>query len=190
VSGVTVVPLDASAHLAQIVEVLHRVRRAHGTYPPTGSVADTPSDLAHWFDPDGPYLARWVAVLGDDVVGHVAVSTPHDYMLGFLESAPGHDLSAERTCEIVKVFVDPEAQRCGAGRALLDHALDFAASRSLTATLAVISTSVEARRLYPRSGMTEIGSFAGVDGINHIFVAGDAVGARPTRLSRTTAALQ
>jgi len=114
------------------------------------------SDTAVW--------ARWVAVLGGRVVGHVAVCEPHGYLrhltdhLEILEDRP--------PLEISRLFVDPRLQGRGVGAQLLSRANSFIQEFGSTPVLAVLTESEAALRLYERTGWREGARFDGVQGMN------------------------
>jgi L-amino acid N-acyltransferase YncA len=58
----------------------------------------------------------------------------------------------------------------GTGTALFETAFRFARNEGLQPALAVVDTSLAARRFYAHHGMTEAGSFQGVHGKNFVFV--------------------
>jgi GNAT superfamily N-acetyltransferase len=171
---VSVVPFNREAHLDQTVQVLLRVRAADPSYPPPVDVEATAEAFAGWLLADD-VISRWVALSDDRVVGHVALAEAHDYLLDFLGGTEFRELAGEGLCEISKLFVDPDVQRNGAGGALLATALDSAAELDRVAVLAVVAASEAARRLYARSSLTEIGTFDGIHGENHVFIEADGI---------------
>jgi len=155
-------PFVAADHLTDTAGVLQRLRRVHPYYPPPADATNEIASLAAWLDDGDSYLARWVAVRGDVVVGHIAVTAPHDYILNFLDASK--DLA-----EITKFFVDPAAQRDGVGALLFTRARDFIRESGSVPVLAVVSTSSDALNFYPKNGMRELGFFEGVHGTNYVF---------------------
>lgn len=166
---VHVVPFHQETHLDETVQVLLSVRNSDPTYPPQVDVNYGAELFAEWLL-KGEVISRWVAVADGDVVGHVAISAPHDYMIRFLSQTSYRTLPADALCEIVKLFVDPNFQRHGAGRLLLSHALHSAALLGRVPVLAVVSSSKSARRLYSQSALQEIGTFDGIHGTNYVFI--------------------
>lgn len=116
----------AEADLDPLVEVL---RRVHGAGYPT----DWPTAPRDWITPAG-LLGAWVAIDGDEVVGHVGVAVP----------APG------RMAEVTRLFVDPEHRGEGVADALLATA--EAAAPGTHVRVDVTEDSPTAWRLYERRG--------------------------------------
>ena len=110
-AGVTVVPAREE-HLAGAVAAIRSVRAVH-PYPSVEEVPE-PNDiaLAEWLT-TGPNIGRWVALVGDEVIGHIQVCDARQYLsehLNFNKAAIG---------EVSKLFVSPEYGHHGAGRMLL-----------------------------------------------------------------------
>ena len=78
-------------------------------------------------------------------------------------------MPAAGTVEVSKGFVAPGFRHHGLGQTLVQHALDVARDRGVVPVLAVLDTSPEALRLYPRLGMSNAGFFHGHSGINWVF---------------------
>ena len=164
-----VVPYSPADHLSQTVEMLLNVRRADPTYPPSVDAEFTALAFEHWLIVD-KVLARWVALSGTKVVGHIALAEPHDYISSFFSSPQCVAMQHEPLGEIVKFFVDPSQQGRGVGATLLRHTIDSAWELGRQPVLAVVSESRAARRLYARMGLTELGIFDGIHGRNHVFL--------------------
>lgn len=167
--AVEIVPFRPENHLQGAVEGLLRLRRSEGLYPPRRDVEATPASFAYWLLSED-VLGRWVALVDGRVAGHISMTGPHPYLLDALVSMEQEPRAPGGFCEVSKFFVDPVAQGRGAGAALFDAAFDFANSRGLQPALAVVDTSLAARRFYDRHGMTEAGSFRGIHGENFVFV--------------------
>ncbi len=166
---VAVVPFIARNHLRETVAVLHRVRAADPTYPPSADAEDNASSLASWLlSDDANLLSRWVAIIDNRVVGHVSIAEPHDYILKFFQSTQYAAVASDQLGEVAKFFVDPLAQRSGVGSRLLSRACEVTIAGGRSPVLAVMDTSVSARSFYAREGMEELGLFNGVHGINHV----------------------
>lgn len=168
-TAVQVQAFDAEAHLRGAVEALLRVRRLEGVYPPRQDAKETVHDFAFWLLNEDA-LERWVAVIGGEVVGHISLTDPHAYLSNALAGLGFEAQTRDGICEVSKFFVDPLARGAGVGSFLLDAALRSAHSRGLRPALAVVDTSLAARRLYASTGMTEAGSFIGVHGKNFVFI--------------------
>lgn len=164
-----VVPFRAEAHLQGAVEALLRLRRAEGLYPPRNDVNATISDFAYWLLAED-VLGRWAALVDGRFAGHIAITAPHRYLTDALGHMDQEAQAPAGFCEVSKFFVDPDAQGAGVGAALFDAAFGFARGRGLQPALAVVDTSLAARRFYARHGMTEAGSFRGIHGENFVFV--------------------
>jgi GNAT superfamily N-acetyltransferase len=164
-----IVPFDAESHLQGAVEALLRLRRTEGLYPPRGDVKATPGDFAFWLLSED-VLGRWTALVGGRVAGHVSVTAPHPPLSDVLGEMHQTSRTMAGFCEVSKLFVDPSLQGRGAGTALFEAATRFARSEGLQPALKVLDTSLAARRLYARHGMTEAGSFRGLHGKSLVFV--------------------
>lgn len=105
-------------------------------------------------------VAAWVAVVGDELVGHVALngvtSRPVVQLVEHLRIGGGTPIY------VARLLVDPDSRRAGIGGALLRHALDAAVAAKWSAYLDVVDTptAAPAIALYRRSRWTEIGSVA------------------------------
>jgi GNAT superfamily N-acetyltransferase len=164
-----IVPFRAEAHLQGAVEALLRLRRAEGLYPPRSDVKATISDFAYWLLSE-EVLGRWAALVDGRVAGHIAVTSPRPHLADALGSMGQESQLQGGFCEISKFFVDRDAQGSGVGAALFDAAVSFARREGMQPALAVVDTSLAARRFYGRHGMTEAGSFRGIHGVNFVFV--------------------
>lgn len=164
-------------HLQGAVEALLRLRRAEGLYPPRADVEATPGGFAFWLLSED-VLGRWVAIVDGQAAGHISITAPHPYLTRALEEIGQTPSAPGGFCEVSKFFVDPAVQGRGVGAALFDAALGFARGEGLQPALAVVDTSLAARRFYGHHGMTEAGSFNGVHGGNFVFVDGTARSSR------------
>ena len=101
-------------------------------------------------------LAAWVAVDGDDVVGHVAVT---DVAAGWEADGwgAGTGLPASALAAVAVLFVDPAASGRGVGTALLEVAVGHARALGRTPVLDVVSESTRAVALYRRHGWQVVG---------------------------------
>lgn len=115
-------------------------------------------------------IGRWVAVIDGQVAGHISITDPHPYLTDALASMNQAPAAGHSFCEISKFFVDPSIQGKGTGALLFEAAFSFAWQERLQPALAVVSTSLAARRFYSRHGMIEAGSFRGFHGENFVFV--------------------
>lgn len=165
-----IVPFNPAFHLDGAVQSLLNVRDATGTYPP---VRDAPRDAAafsSWLTGD-PVLKRWVALTADGTVaGHISISVLHPYLGVHLPAMGCVPVAARGFCEISKFFTDPGFQGRGVGRQLFEAATAYAWEAGYQPSLAVVDTSLDARRFYTARGLREAGTFTGVHGINHVFV--------------------
>lgn len=95
-----------------------------------------PDDPRIWLTP--PEAAgAWVATLRDEVIGHVCVVR---------KDLVRSELTLER------LFASPDAAGSGVGRALINHASDWAAGRRSRLTLDVADNCAKAINLYSRLG--------------------------------------
>jgi GNAT superfamily N-acetyltransferase len=154
-------------HKESLIDSLEAVRGSERLYPPTQDITGERNSLDKWLFNSKPFT-RLTGLLNGRPVGHVSVEPAHDYLTNFLALNFESDTSF---AEIGKLFVDPRAAGSGIGRMLLEESIKAAEKAELRAALAVVETSLAARRLYSKTGMTEVGTFVGVHGVNHVFVA-------------------
>ena len=160
-----IVPFDEDKHLDQALLALQAVKRAH-TYPPDRDADETLESLRTWLLEEVP-LQRWVALIGEEPVGFVQITEPHDYIVRHL-TAWNYDCLADGFAEVGKFFVDPKLQRVGVGAKLLAQACAFSWSESRQPVLAVVTTFTAAMHLY-EEGMRLLGTFNGVHGENWVY---------------------
>ena len=97
--------------------------------------------------------AAWVAVHGEEVVGHVALHTGSSRaVIDLAVEATG--LPAARLGVVARLLVSPRVRRAGIGRSLLDVAAGHAARLGLQPVLDVVDRHEAAIRLYENSGWT------------------------------------
>lgn len=166
---IRIVSFDAAVHLNQTVNVLMRMRTIDPLYPPPIDAATNLKSLTQWLIEDG-VLGRWVAIHNEQVVGHLSVLSPHNYLYDFFSEHSISSPAENGFCEISKFFIDPSQRKQGIGRLLFKKAQDFAASREVQLALAVIDSSTAARSFYNAVGLNEVGVFTGIHGINHVFI--------------------
>lgn len=167
--GVSIERFSGEVHLQSAVQALLRVREADPTYPPPVDVDADADSFSAWLT-DDPARGRWVALDGDEVMGHIMVVEPHRYLTDFLDARSLRPRAAGGFLEIGKFFVDPRAQRRGVGKALFLHARSVILQNESRAVLAVVETSGAARDFYARLGMRDVGSFSGRHGKNLVFM--------------------
>lgn len=145
------------------------VRKEDPSYPPPIDVAPDPNSLKDWlFAENG--ISRWVAIQGSRVIGHVQLIEPNDYLLENLPTVADRDKPCDRYGEIAKLFVDPRSQMAGVGRQLLMTCCRYSWHLNRQPALAVVTSSTSAVNLYMRSGMRQVGHFAGRHGENLVFI--------------------
>jgi GNAT superfamily N-acetyltransferase len=114
-----------------------------------------PRDLRAFLD--GPTaLAAWVAVSGDDVVGHVALQAESTAAVMNLATAVT-GLPPDRLGVVARLFISPASRRQGVGSALLDTAEAYARSHHRHPILDVVTRFGAAITLYERRGWTRAG---------------------------------
>lgn len=101
-------------------------------------------------------VAAWVAVDGQDVVGHVALTGVADGWEADGWTA-GTGLPASRLAAVSVLFVDPSVTGRGVGGTLLATAVEHAQSLGRTPVLDVVSESTRAVALYQRHGWQVVG---------------------------------
>jgi GNAT superfamily N-acetyltransferase len=114
-----------------------------------------PTDLRSFIvEPEA--IGAWVADLGGEVIGHVALhprSVP-EVMKVVLSATQLH---GDRVAVLARLLVSPSARRLGIGRALLEHAAGAASRLGLRAVLDVVDQHRDAIALYERAGWTRVG---------------------------------
>jgi GNAT superfamily N-acetyltransferase len=167
--AVVVRTFDEQEDLRAVVEVLLRVHDVDATYPPR-DVAVGRAPFSQWLRSEVA-LGRWVAVIDGLVIGHIQLASPHDYLTRGLERDP-RSMPIENLVEVGRLFVDPNFQRRGTGRLLLEAAVSRARELGLRPALAVLITSPAAIHLYAAEDWRYAGGFVGLHGIeNRILVA-------------------
>jgi GNAT superfamily N-acetyltransferase len=114
-----------------------------------------PADVARFLNPPDPF-GCWVADLGGEVTGHVAlVARGLPATMEIAASALGSP--ADRLAVVSRLFVSPRARGLGVGRLLLDTATAEARSRGLHPVLDVDTELSAAIALYESAGWTRAG---------------------------------
>jgi GNAT superfamily N-acetyltransferase len=114
-----------------------------------------PSDLPAFVAGPGA-IGAWVAVAGDEIVGHVALRPDSsEAAMRLVLSTTG--LGAGSFGFVSRLFVAPTARRSGIGRALLQTAAEHARGRGLLPVLDVVTRFGAAIELYETSGWTRAG---------------------------------
>lgn len=151
-------------HIPGLALALIELRKSNPNYPHPMEAVNTASSLTAWLMEEEPEY-RFVAIRDGEVVGHISVSKPHDYLLnsGILE------IQDNNLLEITKFFVDPRFQAHGIGQDLFQAAVKAINNENKTICLVVVETSVSAIRFYNHHGLTEEGSFNGIHGKNFVF---------------------
>lgn len=102
-------------------------------------------------------LAAWVAVDGDQLAGHVALTDVDGGWEADGWSA-GTGLPSSALAAVAVLFVDPGATGRGVGSLLLTTAVEHARALGRTPVLDVVSESTRAVALYERHGWQVVGS--------------------------------
>ena len=133
--------------LAGCVAALAEVHRLDG-YP-----TRWPADAACWLSP-ARLLAAWVAVEGDQVLGHVALQADVEDAVLLEESRrPPAELA-----RVTRLFVRPGGRGRRLGAALLSTATEYASCRGLGLVLEVVAAERSAAiALYERLGWRFVG---------------------------------
>jgi len=109
---------------------------------------------------DGERAALFEKIIGDTAThGPVFVAVAEGAVAGFVNARPSRDQEAPRgTGEVVSIYTRPQAWGTGAGRALMERAVDELTAMGFTeATLWVMDTNVRARRFYEIAGWSTDG---------------------------------
>jgi GNAT superfamily N-acetyltransferase len=102
-------------------------------------------------------IAAWVAQLGGQIVGHIALQRGSSNAMASMVSEA---LSVEPDCigVVSRLMVSPSVRRSGVGRRLLGTAAGEAVRRGLTPALDVVTSYAAAITLYDRAGWQCIGT--------------------------------
>ncbi|MBD0843273.1 GNAT family N-acetyltransferase [Streptomyces sp. TRM68416] len=113
-------------------------------------------DPEAWLTPPD-LLGAWVAVLDQQVVGHVALSRPHgeDAVRLYVEQSQEPET---RVAVLARLFVHPEARGHSLGEQLVREATQHAYGQGLRLVGDVMTKDKAAIRLYERLGCQIIGS--------------------------------
>jgi ribosomal protein S18 acetylase RimI-like enzyme len=137
--------LDACTQLAEAVE-------RHDGYP-----VYAPEGLRSFIA--APAIAAWVAELGAEIVGHVALrSTTAEPVLALARHATGS--VDERFGVVARLLVAPTVRRHGIGRSLLEEVAEHCWRLGRRPLLDVTTHSTAAVRLYERCGWRRVGRVA------------------------------
>ena len=162
-------PFVSEVHLPGVIDVLLRVRNSDPEAPSSVDTGPTAEDLKSWFL-QGDLTNRWVMLQDGLVAGHIMLVEPHSYLTDFYHQVRPEGQDLGQMLEISKFFIDPPHRNTGLGEKMLKDACHHAVSKGLKPALAVLESSLAARRLYGRIGMTELGTFKGIQGVNYVFV--------------------
>lgn len=137
--------------LAALAEVLVRVYARDG-YPVEGV-----DDPEAWIAPPAE-LAAWTAVLGQEVIGHVALARARDDddSAALWQRATSGDIG--RLTILARLFVDPGCRNVGAGSLLMGAARRFADEHGLAIAFDVMLKDSAAIRLYEKLGYQRLGT--------------------------------
>jgi GNAT superfamily N-acetyltransferase len=135
--------------LSDLAAVLVRVHALDG-YPVEG-VADPEGWLRHPNE-----LQSWTAVRDDTPIGQVTLARgePNDDAASAWHEHTGGDV--DRLAIPARLFVDPDHRGSGAGRLLMEAALDFARALGFAVALDVMLKDRAAIKLYERLGAKRI----------------------------------
>lgn len=136
--------LAQHADLPVIVDIYNAAIPGHSATADTAAV--TVLERESWFDShQRPNRPLWVAEDGGNVMGWVSLSTFY--------GRPAYDPTVE-----LSIYVDPDHQRQGIGRALVQHALASAESLGIMTILAVLfAHNHQSRSLLEAFGFAEWG---------------------------------
>lgn len=101
-------------------------------------------------------LQSWTAIEGDERIGQITLTsaTPDDDATRAWQEKTGGDI--DRLAIPVRLFVDTEHQGSGAGRLLMETAVDYARARGLGIAFDVMLKDRAAIRLYERLGAERV----------------------------------
>lgn len=136
--------------LPELAAALVRVHALDG-YPVEG-VADPEAWLRHNHE-----LQSWTAVEDGKPVGQITLTraTPDDDAARAWQEHTGGDI--DRLAIPVRLFVAPDHRGSGAGRLLMEAAVDYARTRGLAIAFDVMLKDSAAIRLYERHGAQRVG---------------------------------
>ena len=164
---VTVVPFDES-HINPLIEILFRLKRTIGVYPPRHDTALTVPGLRVWLLADTDAL-NFTALLDGKVVGHVQHTSASDALVEHFETRDalktGYELG-----QISKLFADPDKPHRGIGAALVEAARSSCWAHTCQPSVAVDDYGHTAMRVYEDAGLTQLGNFYGTHGHTNVFL--------------------
>ena len=141
---------DRSSDDAAILEAIARETHRVDGYPKY-----MPEDLRS-FIVDEDALGAWVAQNDHEILGHVALHRRSEQKgMEAIRATTG--LEGDHVAVVARLLVSPAARRRGAGRALLDRAVEEARRLGRRAVLDVVDEHVAAIALYERAGWTPVG---------------------------------
>ena len=138
--------------LDALADVLVRVHAVDG-YPVEG----VEHPIA-WLTPPRQ-LAAWTALVCDTPVGHIALikaDRDDDAAAVWLRHAPGGEL--DRVAIPVRLFVDPDHRRLGAGKQLMAAVVEYAHAHALDLVFDVMLKDRAAIHLYETLGFRRLGT--------------------------------
>lgn len=150
-SPIVVLRRRSEEDLPALAAALVRVHALDG-YPVEG--VDDPSA---WLRPQGE-IASWVAEASSEPIGQVSLTsaTAVDDAARVWCARTGSD--AARLALLTRLFVDPDHRSCGAGRVLVEKAVDHARTSGLAVALDVMEKDRAAIRLYESLGARRLGA--------------------------------
>jgi ribosomal protein S18 acetylase RimI-like enzyme len=139
--------------LAALADILIRVHELDG-YPVEG-VADPEAWLRHPNE-----LQSWTATKAGQPIGQITLTnaTPDDDAARVWRDQTGGNI--DELAIPVRLFVDPNHRNSGAGRLLMEAALDLARARGLAIAFDVMLKDRSAIRMYERLGAQRVAELA------------------------------
>lgn len=166
VLGIEVVSYSKSKHLKALSSLTLSAYQTGELYPPRQDVKDEIKNHELWWENDET-VKRFIILFENEVVGHIAFSNPHPYLVKQLNLA---NLEENDYFEVGKFFISKPYRKHGLGHTLLKVAEAEALMLNKKLALAVISTSTAAIKFYEEEKFNNINSFEGIHGLNHIYV--------------------
>ena len=164
---VTIIPFEES-HINPLIEILFRLKRTIGVYPPRHDTALTVPGLRVWLLADTDAL-NFTALLDGKVVGHVQHTSASDALVEHFETRDalktGYELG-----QISKLFADPDKSHRGIGAALVETARSSCWAHAFQPSVAVDDYGHTAMRVYEDAGLTQLGNFYGTHGHTNVFL--------------------
>lgn len=162
----TILPYNPALHRYPVALLALEVSGTSGGYPLPSELGTTPESAQHWLYHED-VTARWVALWGDTVVGHVSLLPPEEALCLHVKDAENDTL-----LEVDQLLVHTQHRRQKVGTALLRTAVGYAHSHGRRAVFSIGPVLSPAMvHLSTSMKLDPAGSFRTKRGESQIFLA-------------------